>query len=233
MSRNSILNESYNSFPMMKFAFHMALTKSDFPLTQFENKSGNQIISDDLQENKKETEVISKFLKQKEKLIQGLFNFRIDLCTLNPKGPPRNFSDVYFYFCKLKEVGAVLCGIRNPDLLKELAKDNLTDQARTSIHDAISRNSNIIEELPILTIGNIFLEDSERSNEFSKIDETRNMPIKKRLKEALMKRTPDEKEIITFFISKLCSDSSEERKAALNAIQDLIGVSFVILLDWI
>jgi len=223
MSRNSILSESYSNFPMMKFAFHMALTKSDFPLTQFENKSGNQISSDDIQEGKRESEVISKFFKEKEKSVQSLFHSRLDLCTINPKGPPRNFADVYIHFCKLKEVGAVLCGIRNPDLLKELAKDNLTDQARSSIHDAISRNNNIIEELPILTIGNIFLEDSGKLNEFSKVDEARNMPIKKRLKEALMKRTSDEKEIITFFVSKLCSDSTEERKAALNAIQDLIG----------
>ncbi|KAE9552479.1 hypothetical protein FO519_004292, partial [Halicephalobus sp. NKZ332] len=224
MSRNTILKESYKEFPMMKYTFYMALTKSDFPLTQFESKSGNQIIADDSAETKKESEGIKKFISEiKDKSFLDFFNPRVDFCVINPKGPPRNFLEIYYHFSKIKEVGTVLCGIRNPDLLKELAKDNLTDQARNTIQEAISRNPNIIEELPILTIGNIFLEDSEKSNEFLKFDETRNMPIKKRLKEALMKRTSDEKEIITFFVSKLCSDSSEERKAALNAIQNLIG----------
>ena len=148
-----------------------------------------------------------------------------EFCLSNPTGPPRNFPELFValhHFAK-DTIALYLCGIRSPDILGSLAQDKLGDLAMPMIQEAITKHPSIVENLPLQTLAQLFFYDLLNVDERRKVDSGF---IRSKLKRALDDDGDAAKEIITFFLSKLCSNSSEDRHSVLKSIQSLIGVSF-------
>uniref|UniRef100_A0AC34FBA0 Uncharacterized protein n=1 Tax=Panagrolaimus sp. ES5 TaxID=591445 RepID=A0AC34FBA0_9BILA len=229
LNKNGVLKEAYENYPLLKMMIHMTVINNfEYPLPMFNGKSAREIEGENVCQEKAELEIISSFqlLRPVEEESNPPMDSTSTFCLFNPTGPPRKFVELFgnlHNFAKEYPIALYLCGIRSPDILGSIANDKLGDQALPVIQDAIIKHPTIVENLPLQTLSQLFFYDLLNSDNNHRRRTLDTSFIRAKLQKTLNETNDATKEIIDYFLAKLCSHSSDDRHGALMAIQLLIG----------
>uniref|UniRef100_A0A7E4URZ4 DUF3677 domain-containing protein n=1 Tax=Panagrellus redivivus TaxID=6233 RepID=A0A7E4URZ4_PANRE len=217
INRVDALPELYE-YPLARMYFHMTLIDNpDFPLAYFDGHTAEEIRAVETAYLRTE----SAYVRANHVALRDSSDLALNqLCIFDPRGPPRSFPELtnhYFRFARENLAGVALCGVREPDVLRAVAKNGLADQALSTIKNAIALFPQIIETLPVVTLAQLFVSVSAAGGSEDVIQTLRDRLI------GFSNDAAATEDIVDFLMAKLCDPSAEERFAALEAIQRIFG----------